>query len=101
MSDPLGTRNIGEHEQSIIVGNKVYEKSQDLRYGTNPAQTAALYRHHEYDSFLSSLRELKTGKQGPSQTNMEDIFYAAISLGYFDAPSVIIMKHENPSGFAT
>lgn len=96
--DPLSTKNVGEHPDTLIVGSYVYTKMQDLRYGTNPTQTAALYNE---SSFLGSLRELRTGKQGPSQTNMEDIFYAALTVGYFDAPTVIIMKHENPSGFAT
>ena len=53
------------------------------------------------DSFLGSLKELRTGKEGASQTNMEDIFYAAVMVGYFMHPAVMIMKHENPSGFAT
>ncbi len=96
--DPLGTKRVGDHPDMLIVGNNVYTKVQDLRYGTNPTQTAALYNS---DSFLGSLRELKTGKEGPSQTNIEDIFYAALIVGYFRTPTVIIMKHENPSGFAT
>lgn len=106
-TDPLKTKVVGEHPETIIIStpylpNEDYlaehDKVQDLRYGTNPSQTAALYNH---DSFLGSLEELKTGKQGPSQTNMEDILYAAWITGFFEDPSVIVMKHENPSGFAT
>ena len=98
MPDPLSTKNVGDHPGSLEIQSRVYGKVQDLRYGTNPTQTAALYNAN---SFLGSLRELRTGKQGPSQTNFEDIFYAALTVGYFDALTVIIMKHENPSGFAT
>jgi phosphoribosylaminoimidazolecarboxamide formyltransferase/IMP cyclohydrolase len=96
--DPLSTKVVGKHPDSLIIGVSSYGKVLDLRYGTNPTQTAALYNP---SSFLGSLKELKTGKEGASQTNMEDIFYAALTVGYFGAPSVIIMKHENPSGFAT
>ncbi len=96
--DPLKTRNVGDHPEVIVVEDRRHGKVQDLRYGTNPSQTAALYNP---DSFLCNLRELRTGKQGPSQTNFEDIFYGAVTIGYFDTPSAIIMKHENPSGFAT
>jgi len=97
--DPLATKRVGDHPDLVPSGEGwYYEKVQDLRYGTNPSQTAALYNP---DSFIGSLREHKTGKEGSSQTNMEDILYAALTVMYFDAPSVIIMKHENPSGFAT
>ena len=96
--DPLKTRHVGDHPDVLGIEGYNYTKVQDLRYGTNPSQAAALYN---LDSFLGSLRELRTGKQGPSQTNFEDIFFGAVTAGYFDAPSAIIMKHENPSGFAT
>lgn len=97
--DPLATKHAGMHPDALHVNDApVSIKVMDLRYGTNPTQTAALYNPQ---SFLGSLKELRTGKGGPSQTNYEDILYAAISVGYFDAPTVAIMKHENPSGFAT
>jgi phosphoribosylaminoimidazolecarboxamide formyltransferase/IMP cyclohydrolase len=97
--DPLATKHVGVHPDSLHVNDSVPSpKVMDLRYGTNPTQTAALYNPN---SFLGSLKELRTGKGGPSQTNFEDIFYAALMVGYFDSPSVAIMKHENPSGFAT
>lgn len=97
--DPLATKHVGMHPDVLhIDDHSSANKVMDLRYGTNPTQTAALYNPQ---SFLGSLKELRTGKGGPSQTNFEDILYAAISVGYFDAPTVAIMKHENPSGFAT
>lgn len=95
VKDALSTRNLGDHPDFLMLGA---QKVTDLRYGTNPTQTAALYGP---SSFLGTLRELRTGKEGASQTNMEDILYAALTMMYFDAPSAIIMKHENPSGFAT
>jgi phosphoribosylaminoimidazolecarboxamide formyltransferase/IMP cyclohydrolase len=96
--DPLASQNIGDHPVGTSVDGIVYSKVRDLRYGTNPTQTAALYNNL---SFLGKLRELKTGKEGPSQTNFEDILYAALSVMYFDDPTAAIMKHENECGFAT
>ncbi len=96
--DPLSTKHVGDHPYTLRAGRRNYKKVQDLRYGTNPTQTAALYNQN---SFLGSLRELRTGKEGPSQTNVEDIVYGAITVRPFNEPSVVIMKHENPSGFAT
>ena len=98
MADALSRRNVGEHPQNLEVQQHVYGKAIDLRYGTNPSQTAALYAEN---TFLETLKELKTGKGGPSQTNVEDIAYAALIVGYFHEPTVVIMKHENPSGLAT
>ena len=112
MPDPLKTKHAGNYPEYLSIGeitpktadegeqreSIIYAKCHDLRYGTNPSQTAALYNA---GSFLGTLKELKTGKQGPSQTNMEDIFFAALTVGYFGKPTIEIMKHENPSGFAT
>lgn len=96
--DPLSTKHVGEHPDFLFFGDASYGKVQDLRYGTNPTQTAAQYNS---DSFLGSLREIRTGKEGPSQTNVEDILYGALTERSFDKPTVVIMKHENPSGLAT
>jgi phosphoribosylaminoimidazolecarboxamide formyltransferase/IMP cyclohydrolase len=114
--DALSTMNVGDHpykmkltsffrrkdpqtqEEKDYLEETELPKVGDLRYGTNPSQTAALYNPR---SFLGSLNEERTGKEGASQTNMEDIFYAAVMVGYFDNPAVMINKHENPSGFAT
>lgn len=55
--DPLKTRNVGDHPGVVAVEGANHMKVQELRYGTNPSQTAALYNP---DSFLGSLRELRT-----------------------------------------
>ncbi|MBI4018463.1 MAG: hypothetical protein HY368_02540, partial [Candidatus Aenigmarchaeota archaeon] len=91
--DPLYTKTVAKHPESLI-GEKI---ARELRYGSNPAQPAALYNP---ESFLGSLREMRTGKEGPSLSNIEDIYYAALTAGYFSEPCVIIMKHANPCGFA-
>jgi phosphoribosylaminoimidazolecarboxamide formyltransferase/IMP cyclohydrolase len=75
------------------------EKSKlKLRYGTNPNQRAALYVKKE--GLWSSVKEVKTGKSGLSQTNIEDLDRALRILKYFNEPSCAVMKHLIPSGFA-
>lgn len=70
-----------------------------LRYGTNPHQRAALYV--QKGSLWGNVKELKTGKSGLSQTNVEDVDRALRILRYFNEPSCAIMKHLIPSGFAS
>jgi len=53
--DTLNSKNLGKHPDTLEIQSRVHEKSQDLRYGTNPAQTAALYG---LDTFLGTLREI-------------------------------------------
>jgi phosphoribosylaminoimidazolecarboxamide formyltransferase/IMP cyclohydrolase len=107
--DALSSANIGKHPDQLVLfdgsitndgsNQHIYPKSADFRYGSNPRQTAALYGDN---TFLTTLKWIKaSGKEGPSQTNFEDILYAALTVGYFNAPTVAIMKHENPSGVAT
>ncbi|MEM2842811.1 MAG: IMP cyclohydrolase [Candidatus Bathyarchaeia archaeon] len=86
---------------SISFGSlkEEFEKSRfKLRYGTNPNQRAALYVKKE--GLWNSVKELKTGKSGLSQTNIEDIDRALRILKYFNEPSCAVMKHLIPSGFA-
>ncbi|WP_309492129.1 hypothetical protein [Candidatus Hecatella orcuttiae] len=86
----------------IFLGDKelVYEKRQSLRYGVNPHQQAALYSPAGKKAVMGNLKELKTGKQGLSQTNVEDMDRALNILKYFDAPACAVMKHLNPTGVA-
>ena len=66
-------------------------KAQDLRYGENPHQRAALY-----GSFGSIFRKLH-GKD-LSFNNIQDISAAAVLVAEFEAPTVAIVKHTNPCG---
>lgn len=77
-------------------------KNVGLRYGTNPHQRAALYRIRNPPlSFLGGLRIIKSGKDGLSATNIEDGYCALRLASYFEGPTVVEMKHTNPSGVAT
>ncbi len=89
-------------ELRITLGGEelVYAKALSLRYGENPHQPAALYRPKRGRLTVGGLRELKTGKGGLSQTNVEDVNQALSILKYFDEPACAVMKHLNPSGVA-
>ena len=89
-------------EIRVVLGGEemAYEKALSLRYGANPHQPAALYRPKEGRLTVGGMRELKTGKGGLSQTNVEDVNHALSILKYFDGPACAVMKHLNPSGVA-
>jgi phosphoribosylaminoimidazolecarboxamide formyltransferase / IMP cyclohydrolase len=87
-----------------------------LRYGENPGQQAALYELVDGNiklgdcsyvqpgnGLVSSLSEedlIQVGKH-PSMNNLTDVDSALSILKYFpEKPTVIIMKHNNPSGVA-
>jgi phosphoribosylaminoimidazolecarboxamide formyltransferase/IMP cyclohydrolase len=68
-------------------------RSQELRYGENPHQRAALY-----GKFADYFRQLH-GKE-LSYNNILDLTAAATLIGEFagDAPTLAILKHTNPCG---
>jgi len=75
-------------------------KSVPLRYGENPNQPGAIYAFHGLTDSLG-IKLVKNGKGGPSATNWMDVTRAMDVLKYFTEPSVAVMKHLMPSGFAT
>ena len=73
-----------------------------LRYGENPMQPAAVYGFKGTSlAELTNVRLAKTGKGGVSAINLMDVLRAMDILKYFERPSVAVMKHNIPSGFAT
>ncbi len=68
-------------------------REQELRYGENPHQAAALY-----GSFLDAFEKLH-GKE-LSYNNIVDIDAAAALIDEFDEPAAAIIKHTNPCGCA-
>ena len=94
------TKNTGDFADEIMVGSVKYIKKDDLRYGTNPHQSAAFYVPAEVQGAIGSLVTLKSGKNGLSQTNLEDISGALNIVKYFSEPACAVMKHVNPSGAA-
>ena len=66
-------------------------KKEDLRYGENPHQKAALYG--DFDRYFKKIH----GKE-LSYNNIVDIQAAVELLEEFDEPTVVIIKHTNPCG---
>ena len=81
------------------------EKAQDLRYGENPQQAAAVYRFDAANAPLFSSDAPLVGAeqlQGKplSYNNFLDAEAAWNAVREFDEPGVIILKHQNPCGSA-
>ncbi|MFA4943936.1 MAG: IMP cyclohydrolase [Lentisphaeria bacterium] len=94
------TRNVGDYAAEIEVNGLKFTKVDDLRYGTNPHQTAAYYKPAGHPCAIGDMQLLKSGKGGLSQTNLEDISYALNIVKFFARPACAVMKHVNPSGAA-
>lgn len=80
-------------------------KVQDLRYGENPHQTAAVFRFGSDFEQLGSSRNPLVGAeqiQGKelSYNNFLDADAAWNAVREFDEPAVVILKHQNPCGSA-
>ena len=76
------------------------EKRQEMRYGENPHQRAALYREPgAAASAIASYRQLQ-GKE-LSFNNVADADAAWRCVTSFDAPACVIVKHANPCGVAS
>jgi phosphoribosylaminoimidazolecarboxamide formyltransferase/IMP cyclohydrolase len=80
--------------------NLTFHKKQDLRYGENPHQRAAVYRDDLYKnpSFLNA-KQLQ-GKE-MSYNNYLDCNAAFKLIREFDEPTGVIVKHNNPCGVAS
>ncbi len=76
------------------------EKVQDMRYGENPHQRAALYREPAAPAgTLATARQLQ-GK-ALSFNNVADADAAWRCVNVLDEPACVIFKHANPCGVAT
>ena len=93
-------KNEGQYSPTTIINNQTYEKVDNLRYGTNPHQTAAYYKLKGNRNTIGDLKIIKNGKNGLSQTNLEDISYSLNIAKYFQSAICVIMKHVNPCGVA-
>ena len=73
-------------------------KLQDLRYGENPHQQAALYGVEPAGGFGAA--QVVQGK-ALSFTNLLDLDAAARLALEFASPAAVVIKHTNPCGVAT
>lgn len=73
-------------------------KKQDLRYGENPHQQAALYLSGDSRPGVTTAEQVQ-GKE-LSYNNINDTDAAFELVAEFDQPAVAIIKHANPCGVA-
>ena len=91
---PDGTRS-----EFPAQSNGRFVKLQDLRYGENPHQHAALYRDlHPAPGALVTAKQVQ-GKE-LSYNNLADADAAWECVKSFDEPACVIVKHANPCGVA-
>ncbi len=94
------SKNLGVYPATTEIFGIQYVKIDDLRYGTNPHQSAAWYKPVGQKLAIADLRILKSGKSGLSQTNLEDLSQALNIIKFYSRPCCVCMKHVNPSGCA-
>lgn len=107
LGDQLDAEAVDDDAETVAPDEfGVYlEKVEDLRYGENPQQTAAVYR------FADGFEELGSSEfplVGAEQIQGKPLSYnnyldgdAAWSLvREFEDPAVVILKHQNPCGSA-
>jgi len=93
------TGALGEGDVFPEVFHPPYEKIQDLRYGENPHQQAALYREtRPAGRDIVSARQLQ-GKE-LSFNNFIDLNAAWELVIEFESTAAVVIKHTNPSGVA-
>lgn len=81
---------------SLVAGLK---KKQDLRYGENPHQKAALYQLSLTSGGSQSTWKQLHGKE-LSYNNIVDMEAAIECASEFKEPSICVIKHTNPCGLA-
>ena len=91
------TRHIEDAESPSTL-NLALVQVQDLRYGENPHQRAALYSFGSGAGPLGG--EILQGKE-LSYTNLLDLDAAWRAAVSYDAPTICIVKHLSPCGIAS
>ena len=81
--------------ESISIG---LQRSHELRYGENPHQPAAYYARRADDMPLGATQ---LGGKQLSYNNILDADAAWRAVSGFAEPTVVIVKHLNPTGIAT
>jgi phosphoribosylaminoimidazolecarboxamide formyltransferase/IMP cyclohydrolase len=79
--------------------NLQFTKSQEMRYGENPHQSAAFYTEKSpADACVATAKQIQ-GKE-LSYNNIGDTDAALECVKQFEAPACVIVKHANPCGVA-
>lgn len=92
-----GVKETGENWPALEV--LPLERVQELRYGENPHQRAALYRRAGEGRSGVAGAEVLHGKE-LSYNNLIDSDAAWNLILEFDRPAAAVIKHTNPSGVA-
>jgi len=86
------------YEEFPEILNFQYNKVQDLRYGENPHQKAALYSELTSYDEPSVLNAKQIAGKTLSWTNVLDLDTALEMMKEFKEPFVVILKHTSPCG---
>ncbi len=116
MTISFGNQTLKYKKRSWKIQDEGTLIEKGLRYGENPGQEAALYElvngnlilgKCEFispgNSLVSAIDEdamLQAGKH-PGKTNFTDIDNSLNILKYFDRPTSVIVKHNNPCGVSS
>jgi len=92
----FGTQLGAAWPETLVVSGKL---QQELRYGENPHQKAALYLDGTARPGIALAKQLQ-GKE-LSYNNFNDTDAAFECVSEFEQPAVAIIKHANPCGVAT
>ncbi|NOZ80782.1 MAG: bifunctional phosphoribosylaminoimidazolecarboxamide formyltransferase/IMP cyclohydrolase [DPANN group archaeon] len=97
--DAIISSYLERHAHTLFppILNLTFEKKQDLRYGENPHQQAALYQEPGGEGIVTA--EQLNGK-ALSFNNLMDADAAHGAIAEFDHPATVIVKHTNPCGVA-
>jgi len=74
------------------------KKTEQLRYGENPHQTAALYENLSEHGLMNHFEQIQGKKL--SYNNINDLDVAFKSVYEFDEPACVALKHKCPCGIA-
>jgi len=88
-----------QNETFPKVINLKFNKIQDLRYGENPHQKAALYQDPDMKSDSLARAQKISGKE-LSFNNFLDLNAAWDIVREFEEPAAVVIKHLNPTGVA-
>ena len=89
--------NGDQFEENLLLS---YEKTENLRYGENPHQTASFFKHKFSKPFGISSSILHQGKE-MSYNNIADTDTAIDCVCNFAEPTCVIVKHANPCGVSS
>lgn len=92
-------RSEGEPAAFPDVLSLQFQKREDLRYGENPHQDAAVYTERGARSGTVIAAKQIQGK-ALSYNNIADADAALECVKQFDSPACVIVKHANPCGVA-